>query len=289
MVNATNANGGTPLMEAAWNGYLDIVRLLVEKGANVNAIDDEGGTALMLACKNCHLGVTKVLLDRGANVNAVKFDDGWTSIFFASENGYAEIVQELINRGADVNATDHENWTPLMEASIEGHTAIAMTLIENGANINASTNDGWTPLMLSRFVWHESIKALSIFLSTHPNFVGQLFFSLRGHYDTVVTLINEGAQINAVDNDRVSALMWASKSGHLDIVKKLVELQADFSLSNTLGETAEDIAIKAQKIEVAEFLSSLSESVSSRSQVRSQTFLLIREYLNPIFTFLTQL
>ena len=84
----------------------------------------------------------------------------------------------------------------------------------------------------------------------------------------MVALINEGAQINVVDNDRVSALMWASKSGHLDIVKKLVELQADFNMTNTLGETAQDIAVKAKKIEVAEFLSTLSDIALSAAPVR---------------------
>jgi len=98
--------------------------------------------------------------------------------------------------------------------------------------------------------------------------------SLRGHYDTVVALINEGAQINAVDNDRVSALMWASKSGHLDIVKKLVELQADFNMTNALRETAKDIAIKAKKIDVAEYLSTLLDDTLLKSQVRFQTCLM---------------
>jgi ankyrin repeat protein len=114
--------------------------------------------------------------------------------------------------------------------------------------------------------------------------VDVFFFSLRGHYDTVVALINEGAQINAVDNDRVSALMWASKSGHLDIVKKLVELQADFNMTNTLGETAQDIAVKAKKIEVAEFLSTLSDNALSAAPVRFEYMCSFFKGLYQIFT-----
>ena len=83
----------------------------------------------------------------------------------------------------------------------------------------------------------------------------------------MVTLIEQQAQINAVDNDHVSALMWASKNGHLDIVKKMVELGADIHMTNMLGETAADIAIKAKKNEIAEYLSALADN-SSTTQVR---------------------
>ena len=66
--------------------------------------------------------------------------------------------------------------------------------------------------------------------------------------------------------------MWASKNGHLDIVKKMIELGADVHLTNASGETAEDIAIKAKKIDVAEYLASLSESAPSFAQVRPTSF-----------------
>jgi len=64
-VNATDARGSTPLLEAARYGHNDIARLLIAAGANVKAKDKDGKTALMLAIQGNHDDVVRVLKQSG--------------------------------------------------------------------------------------------------------------------------------------------------------------------------------------------------------------------------------
>ena len=59
----------TPLGVACLNGYLEIVKLFLENGANVNFKDDRENTPLHRACKNCHLEIVELLLANGAEKN----------------------------------------------------------------------------------------------------------------------------------------------------------------------------------------------------------------------------
>lgn len=65
----------TPLMEAAQEGHLDLVRYLLESAADVHAQTQTGDTALTYACENGHTDVADLLLQFGANLVDRTFDD----------------------------------------------------------------------------------------------------------------------------------------------------------------------------------------------------------------------
>jgi len=91
--------GKTPLIFAALDGKLNIVKALVAKGADINAKDLSGNSALMMAAKNGHETVTEYLLSKNAAVNYVN-DDGYTALIYANEAGYTPIVEQLKAKGA---------------------------------------------------------------------------------------------------------------------------------------------------------------------------------------------
>merc|ERR1712203_126247 len=91
--------GKTPLIFAAMYGKLDIVKTLITKGADVNVKDLAGNSALMMAAKNGHETVTEFLLSKAANVNYVN-DDGYTALIYATESGQGHIVEQLKAKGA---------------------------------------------------------------------------------------------------------------------------------------------------------------------------------------------
>jgi hypothetical protein len=102
----------TPLHFAAWNDRLNIVQLLVNRGAQINAVDDEGTTSLHLAAMNNHLKVLKLLVNRGAQIDAVD-NDGWNALHAASLWGSLDMCLFLISRGMDPSIANNEGQTAL--------------------------------------------------------------------------------------------------------------------------------------------------------------------------------
>lgn len=80
----------------------EIVKLLIEKGADVNAENDLGQTVLMGAAKGRHPEVLRILVDKGAEVN-LKDKEGHTALMHAARRGTLSGVKLLVERGADVS------------------------------------------------------------------------------------------------------------------------------------------------------------------------------------------
>ena len=98
-VNARDNNGNTALMDAAADGYENIVRLLIDNNADVNAKDKGGYTALMMAAAAGCENIVRLLIDNHADVNA-RNKCGYTALMDAREDGYYGIVRLLRSAGA---------------------------------------------------------------------------------------------------------------------------------------------------------------------------------------------
>jgi len=118
-------------------GDIDMVRLLIKKGANINVKDRKGVTALMEATGKGYIDIARLLIEKGADVNA-KSDEGLTSLMDVSFKGNVEMVKLLIERGADVNAKENGGRTALIHTSAKGNIEIVKLLIEKGANTDGA-------------------------------------------------------------------------------------------------------------------------------------------------------
>jgi ankyrin repeat protein len=165
-VNAQDNSGNIALIEAAGEGYVDVVRLLLAAGANVNAQDRWGATALMDAASGGHAEAIRQLLAAGANVNA-RNRHGTTALMAAADNGHAKVVRLLLAAGADVNAQNRSMGAPaLIYAARDGHAKVVRLLLAAGANVNAQDRWGETALMLAERTGKTGVvRAINSFLA----------------------------------------------------------------------------------------------------------------------------
>ncbi len=129
---------GTGLMLAAWEGNIDMMTLFAAHGADINAKNANGEQPLMHAAWNGHLQAVRWLLDRGALINRQGLE--WSALHYAVFAGHRDVVNTLIARGADINARSTNGASPLMMASREGHDELAQLLVNLGAS-TALKND----------------------------------------------------------------------------------------------------------------------------------------------------
>lgn len=120
------------LWTASWHGHDNVVRMLLDAGADVNAsvggLDD---SALYAACATGHERIVRMLLDAGADVN-IEGSSG-SALEGASIRGYANIVRMLLDAGADVNGSKGEIASTLRAASIYGYDQVVRLLLDAGA------------------------------------------------------------------------------------------------------------------------------------------------------------
>jgi ankyrin repeat protein len=111
-------------MIAAWYGHVEVVRVLLEGGADVLRGDTDNGTALHYAAREGRLEVCRLLLDGGARVNTVGYKK-YSALHWAAWNGQLSVVQLLVERGADVRLNDADGLTAADRARSDGHTLVA--------------------------------------------------------------------------------------------------------------------------------------------------------------------
>ena len=121
------------LRMAVFEDDLEWVERLLGEGADINAAKGEyKTTVLMEAAVRGNQGVMRLLLEKGANVNMAD-QDGWTALMGATVQGLVEPVKLLLENGADVSAKNHNGETALVMATGMKHAEIRDALLEHDA------------------------------------------------------------------------------------------------------------------------------------------------------------
>jgi ankyrin repeat protein len=221
-VNARSDAGRTPLMVAARHREnVDLVRLLLAKGADARAVSAQQGSALLEAAQYGDIDVMRLLIDRGADVNLAITSSALTPLGNAVSSNEFESVKLLLAHGARVDGpalNDHGkvrngrlslgNLTALMLAAPYGSPALIDLLLKAGSDVNAKDERALTPLMLA--VASETQDA-----------------------QVVQRLLSAGADVNARSTSGETALDWADKFGNRKVIAVLKHAGAQTGTGTT--------------------------------------------------------
>lgn len=249
-INVKNEFGFTSLMFASMKNYVEMVQLLLERGADVNSQNEKGASALFYASMEGHIDIAKLLLDKGADVNATTFRNETALSVAVSNSQQNEIVKLLLNRGAKVKIEgkplpSNLLTIPIMSSDIE----LIELLLDKGA-LNLTDITGKTPLNVA-LEQKDRENIVQLLLDKGADVNSALFYVLKKmdelsnfSYDhtkylsMIKFLLQHGADVNAKFGKKITLLMIAAEYGDEELAEFLLSHGADVNEKNDNDYTA---------------------------------------------------
>ncbi len=254
LVNATDANGGTPLHEAARKGHTEIVQVLLSAKANPNLKDRSGLTPHRLASGYGHREVAALLqLQDSSPPSATSGGVRATQtaihpIFDAIAWRKTDEVKAMLGQNpALVKVTNWTTSTPLHFAVDRVQIDIVKLLLARGADVSARDRQGATPL-------HHAADN-------------------RGAHAIIEALVSAGAEVNATNRYGFTPLFGAAQAGQLTNVQALLAAKADPRMASPGNITALHAACRKDATEVAVALLKAGANPNAREALSQTTAL----------------
>ncbi|CAH3183153.1 unnamed protein product, partial [Porites evermanni] len=244
MLDERNRDGETALHAAVEGGYVDIVQLCLEKGANVRSRRANLAHPLHIAAINGHVEIAKCLMQHHAKIEARNVNHE-TPLHKAAASNKPRMVELLLEKGADIECLDKDNYTPLLVAASEGHTNVVQLLLNRGANLKAKDTQDKTAIFLAaeencidtlrEILKHGDAKVLVDECDLYEN--TPLHVAAKKGYALVTeALLSHDARIDARNEDENTPLHLAAENGKVRTVVEL--LRKDPSIINDEDEAS---------------------------------------------------
>jgi len=210
-------------MWAARSGREDMVRLLLDKGAEINRGDNTYKTPLAYAKEAGHAAVAGLLSARGATM-----EDQASKAFFAALQGDRPRMEAMLAEGVNLSALAPHGYPLICIAAQGGHVEMAEFLMAHGVDVNAGhPQPGCTPL-------HQAAQ--------------------EGKAEMARFLLSKGAKVDAKDARGQTPLHAAAWWGRADVAAVLIAGGADVSATDGAGHTPLAVALERKNNEAAELL-----------------------------------
>lgn len=266
-VNANDKNGISSLMISSLMGDTAILNYLINHKAKINEVDNNEKSALIMASDTGWLEVVKILVENGAKLD--HFDNMQNNaMLLATQNGFLEIVQYLLEKGANVNAQDIDGYSALMYAASNDHIEMVETLANKGADLHLMDNNKYRFSAIVLASKAESYEIVEYLLKeslkdtiTNQELVeakkGQalLMAVMKNYQDIVRLLLQYKTDVNSINRDGYTSLMYASMYGFVEIASTLLENKANPNIKHYfLSKTALDWAKQKKFVEIERML-----------------------------------
>ncbi len=265
-VNFKNpVNGITACFRAVQNGHLETLKLLIKLDADYNVIEKFGDNLLLHAALNGQKEIITYL------VNELKFDfnfinpnQGTTACFRAIQNGHLETLKLLINLGANYNLITKDGTNLLLHAACNGEKEIITYLVnELKFDVNFKNHNQDTTACF-RAIQNGDLEALKLLINLGANYnlidkFGDnllLDAAYNGQKEIITYLVNElKFDVNFKNpNKDTTACFRAIQNGHLETLKLLIKLGANYNLITKIGDNLLFYAAQYDKKEIIAYL-----------------------------------
>lgn len=230
------------------------LNLYLINGGNINHKANDGlyeWTALITACYNGYINIVELLLENGANPNITDTHD-WTPIMWSSIHGHKEIIYLLIQYGGIFNYINYDNQSALSLASKYGHLDIILEFFDitkiDDILINLIYGDNYK---LFRYIFYfKLIKSDYIYKIDFDEFLMNLVFNcifVSNRINFIKYLINYIQDINKIDEYGDNYLFYSINN--IEYMKLFIDKGIKINFKNKDNQTALLFAYKWNKID----------------------------------------
>ncbi|KAL4233751.1 hypothetical protein ACF0H5_008431 [Mactra antiquata] len=274
MVNDKDIDGNTCLSLAVENGHYEVVKLCLEKRADVNVPNNIYMYPLHLGAVNGDLRIVRLLIEHNARIDALNNEQA-TPLHKAAQYNHVQVVEFLVDREADIERRDDENYTPLLLASVYGKAATVDLLIQKEADVGAVDKNDKTAVFLAAeenqlsaletLLKYETVRGMinvSDRLDNDPLHIA----AMKGYLPVVRTLLKNGADMDSKNEEEQTPLHLAAKFGRTNIVRELVSQDKNsVNDEDESSNTALHLAALAGHAKVADVLIEFGADVAARN------------------------
>ena len=238
-------DGYTALMLAGMKEFNNVLERAISRGKSSTQIRSIlFAEVLKIKASGKRLELVKILLQFGANADLQDFN-GQTALTLAASFGFDIISELLLQSGASIDLQDKSGSTPLMfAASIdsegvdpESWAALGRTveiLLKNKASLDITNDKGQTALNVAEQVGNSRFVEVIQIYTTNV----KLFDSVKSeNVDGLVDILEDGANIDAKDQTGFTALHHAAYEGNLELVKLILSYNASLDIQDLKGQT----------------------------------------------------
>jgi len=240
---------------------VQVVEALLEAGARVTEVDNDGRVPLVLAAQEGHLSVVRTLIETAGTPLESRGHDGRTALrAAAAADSCFELIRYLVQVGSDVNARDADGRTALYTLAVEGQLEAAAWLLRAGADPMGTDAEGRTALHASAWHGHRDVAALLLDHHIDPDACdveGRTALqsaAWQGHTSVVTLLLERGASVDRVCLQGATALCVAAQEGHEGVVRALLCAGADANRADRCGRTPSRLAARGGHVGIIRLL-----------------------------------